>query len=62
MVAAPDDTPNTTPVPLTLAIVLLLELHVPPPAASLRVMLLPWQKDPAPVIVPADGAPVTVIE
>ena len=42
MVAVPADTPNTIPEPeLTLAIALLLLLHVPPLVASLRKEITP---------------------
>ena len=44
--------PVTTPVPETDTL-LLLTLHVPPVAASARVMVLPGQTKAGPVIVPA---------
>ena len=53
MVAVPLATPVTTPLSLPTLALPLLELHTPPPAASLKLVVLPTQTVPAPVIVPA---------
>lgn len=47
--------PVTLPVVLTVAIDVLLLLHVPPLTASVKVMLLPTQTTPGPEMVPADA-------
>jgi hypothetical protein len=54
MTADPDVMPETIPVPLTVAIAVLLLDQVPPATASLRVVLLPGQTDKVPVM--AGGA------
>ena len=59
MVSVPAKTPVTTPLE-TVAFALAV-LHVPPLAASLRVILAPTQTLVAPVIVPATGNGLTVI-
>ena len=54
MVAVPAATPVTKPAPLTVAIVVGLELHVPPAVTSVTEIEEPTQTFPvAPVIVPA---------
>ena len=47
-------TPDTMPV-LPMVAAAELELHTPPPAVLLRVVVLPRHKPLAPVMVPADG-------
>ena len=62
MVALPADTPVSMPVEASiLATEVLLLVQVPPAAASVRVMVDPVHTDPGPVIVPADGNGLTVI-
>lgn len=53
--------PVTTPdeVPMVAMVVILL-LHVPPLAASLRVVVLPWHTLVIPVIAGGGGVTVTV--
>ncbi len=59
MLTTPAATPVTTPVPEpTVAIDVLPLLHVPPPVASERVVVLPTQTVGVPVI--ADGNAETV--
>ena len=61
MVAVPVAPPVTTPVVLTEAIAALLVPHTPPETASESVVVPPAaHKEVVPVIVPADGAPLTV--
>ena len=48
MVATPPETPVTTPVVETVAMVELEELQVPPVVELLNVMLAPRQTEPAP--------------
>ena len=55
MVAVPPDRPVTIPVLLILATVVSLLDHVPPPAASARVVVVPSQIVVVPVMVPAEG-------
>ena len=56
MIAVPPDMPVTTPEPLpTVAIVVLLLVHVPPPVASLNVVVKPTHTDVIPVIVAGRG-------
>lgn len=51
MVAVPGPTPDVTPVDiLTVAIVVLLLLHAPPPARLLSMVALPWQNAVVPVM------------
>ena len=54
--------PLTTPVdsPIVATVVLPL-VHVPPPVASLRVMVLPWQTDVGPEIAGTAGRTVAVV-
>ena len=61
IVAEPVATPVTTPVAETVAIEILLLLHVPPLTASARVVVAPVQTDVVPVILPAVPEP-TVTE
>ena len=58
MVVVPAVPPVTTPIPLTLATVVLLLLHVPPVTPSPKVVPRPKQTDVAPDIEP--GAAITV--
>ena len=60
MVALPDDTPATTPVLLTVATDVLLLVHVPPVAPSVRVVEEPAQTVLLPLIVPESGNGLTV--
>ena len=55
MVAVPAKTPVTAPVVLTVAVELLLLLHVPPAGDELRVMLAPSHTEEAPVIAAGCG-------
>ena len=57
----PADTPVTTPVEATVATPVELELHVPPPAASVRLVVVPTHSVGVPVIVPATGSGFTVM-
>ena len=59
MVSVPAKTPVTTPLE-TVAFALAV-LHVPPLAASLRVILAPTQTLATPLIIPAFGSGFTVI-
>jgi len=60
MLAAPGDTPVTMPVPAPTVAILVLPLYqVPPPVASLRVIILPAATVVGPV--GADGKGLTVI-
>jgi hypothetical protein len=61
MVAAPVPTPVTTPVVLTEATAALLVAHVPPDAASAKVMVEPIQTTEGPVMVPALAVVLTVM-
>jgi len=60
MVAGPPLTPVTTPVAPTLATAALLELHTPPAAASVRVLVVPWHNVVVPLMLPAAAAAPTV--
>ena len=60
--AVPPSTPVTTPVALTVAMVVDPELQVPPAVASDRVVTPPWQRVVAPVIVPAAGTGLMVTD
>jgi hypothetical protein len=60
-VAEPAATPVITPVDETVKMVLLLLLHKPPLADSVRVDVEPVQRAPEPVIAPALGAGLTEI-
>ena len=60
MVAVPAETPETTPVPdATAAIAVLLLLHVPPPVASVNVVVDATHRADVPPI--AAGSAFTVI-
>ena len=59
--AVPADTPVTTPEALIEATVGLLQLQLPPPTASSKVVVPPTQAVAVPVIVPASGNGLTVI-
>ena len=61
MVAAPVLIPVTVPVALTEAIAALDVVQVPPPAASVSVMLAPIHTTEGPDIVPALAVVFTVI-
>jgi hypothetical protein len=54
MVAVPADTPVTIPVVPTLAIAVELELHTPPVAGSVRVIVEATQTEFGPDMVPAE--------
>ena len=56
MVAVPIETPVTRPALLTVAMPGAPELQAPPVVASVREVVPPAQRLPAPVIVPADAA------
>jgi hypothetical protein len=60
IIDVPAVTPVTTPVALTLATPVDTELHTPPPAASVRFVVVVGQTVRPPVIVPAFGAGFTV--
>ncbi len=60
MVEVPAEIPVTTPVALTVATPVDTELHVPPPVASVRFVVVVGQAVRPPVIVPAVGVAVTV--
>ena len=57
--AVPAAMPITTPPALTLPMAVLLLLHVPPPEASVKVIVAPGQTTVVPLIAPADGNGVT---
>lgn len=61
IVLVPGATPVTIPVnePMV-AIAVFTELHNPPPAASLKVVVVPGQAVNIPVMVPASGVALTV--
>ena len=59
-VAVPADTPVTSPVVATVALVL-EQLHVPPPAASDKLITESIQTTLVPDMDPADGIGFTVI-
>ena len=52
--------PVTTPAELTVAIVVVPELHAPVEAVSDNVIVDPWQTTEAPLIAPAFGKGETV--
>ncbi len=56
----PAATPVTTPVALTVATPVDTELHTPPVAASVKLVVVVGQITSPPVIVPATGAGFTV--
>ena len=62
MVAVPTLTGVTIPEVLTVATEVLLLLHVPPVAVSLKVDGVPIQRLPEPVIVPGSGIGPTVMK
>ena len=55
-------TPVTEPPPLTVATAVLLLLQMPPVAPSARLMALPVHTPDGPLMLPADGGVVTVID
>ena len=59
MTAEPAATPPTRPVPLTVAMVLLLLVQPPPAVVSARVTVKPAQTVEAPEMIPAEADPVT---
>ncbi len=59
MVSSPIVTPVTMPLGVTVALALLL-LHTPPAVASLSVINAPVHTTEEPVMLPADGGPLTV--
>ena len=61
MVAEPAPTPNTVPVELTDAMAALVVVHAPPETPLVSTVVPPTQVVAVPVIVPADGGPITVI-
>jgi hypothetical protein len=61
IVVVPDATPVTTPDALTVATDAEEELHTPPPAVLARAVVDPAQTVAVPVMVPAEGAALTVI-
>ena len=60
MIAVPDDSPDNKPVPLTVAIVIKLLLHVPPPVTSLKGIVAPAQITPLPLMTAGAGLTVKV--
>ena len=60
MESMPAATPETEPEELTVAILLVTLLHVPPPTVSLSAVVPAWQTVEAPEIVPAFGNGLTV--
>ena len=60
MVAIPAPVPVTTPVLPTVAMAVLLLLHTPPGAPSIRLMVLPTHTLVGPLMVPALAARLTV--
>lgn len=61
MVALPGATPVTTPVPeVTVAIAVLLLLHVPPKLPSDNINVDPWQKGTLPDMAAGNGLTVAV--
>lgn len=62
IVAVPEATPVTTPVPeTTVALLVLLLAHVPLPLASLNVVVKPWHTVVVPEIEDGPGVTVTVV-
>ncbi len=57
MVSAPDPTPVTTPDPLTVAIVLLEDVQVPPVVASVRLTVPPIQTEDEPDMAATESTP-----
>ena len=57
----PEATPVTTPLAFTVAILVLVDDHVPPLAPSVRLVVEPAQTVAVPVIEPATGNGLTVI-
>lgn len=60
IVVFPAATPRTTPLPLTVATVVVLLLHVPPPIELLSVVLAPGHTVNVPVIDGTEGILMTV--
>ena len=61
MLTVPAETPVTTPVAETVAIEVDELLQVPPPVASLSVIVAPAQTVESPEITPTAGVKLTVI-
>ena len=61
MVVVPADTPVTTPVPETVATMVVLLFQVPPPP-SLNVVVKPTHTDIVPDIADGSGFTVTIAE
>ena len=59
MVVVPDATPDTRPVLLMVALVVLLLLHTPPAKLLLNCVVLFAQTVLVPVMEPMDGNPLT---
>jgi hypothetical protein len=59
MVAEPAATPETTPEVDTVATAVLLEAHVPPVVASLRLVVDPAQTEVVPVMAATVGSALT---
>jgi hypothetical protein len=57
----PADTPVTTPVDDTVALAVLLLLHVPPPTLAVKLLVLPTQTVSVPEIAPAVAFTVTIL-
>jgi len=62
MVTEPAFTPVTKPLPLTVAIAVLLLIHVPPDFASESCVVKPAHTVAVPVIAPTEGVALTVID
>ena len=61
MATIPPDTPVTIPELLTVAIAELLLDQLPPDVPSVNVVVAPWHRWVAPVMIPADGDRFTVM-
>jgi hypothetical protein len=55
MAATPPATPVTTPVVDTVAVAVLLDVHVPPVVASVRVIVEPIHTSDGPAIAAGNG-------
>jgi hypothetical protein len=63
IITVPADTPVTTPLAFTVAMLVLLLLHEPPAVPLLvNVLVDPTHTDDPPLIEPAFGAALTVID
>ena len=60
MIVVPGATPVTTPVGSTVATAVVVLLHMPPVATSVKFILVPGQRVNRPVMAPATGSGFTV--